>query len=148
VDDAHLIISEARDFLKKEYPFHAIGPSQPGRPHGMPETMWKTLQKAHPSQGTTPIIDSYVRISRSQYVADYLPCRNLVDDTFMFNVVHLSLTCTYLYTIAKDEKKKRRDIDKFLSNFVGNVGACRRLMRKTKRLRGRRLGRSLLHVSY
>jgi len=32
----------------------------------------------------------------------------------------------------KDEKTKRRDIDKFLSNFVGNVGACRRLMRKTK----------------
>lgn len=61
VDDAHLIISEARDFLKKEYPFHAIGPSQPGRPQGMPETMWKTLQKAQPSQGT-PIsdIDRYI----------------------------------------------------------------------------------------
>jgi len=44
----------------------------------------------------------------------------------------LSLTCSYLYTIAGDEKKKRLNVDKFLSNFIGDVETCRYLMRKTK----------------
>ena len=47
-------------------------------------------------------------------------------------VVHLSSTCTYFYTIAKDEKRKRRDVDKFLSNFVNNVYGYRSLMQKTE----------------
>jgi hypothetical protein len=36
------------------------------------------------------------------------------------------------YTIAKDEKRKRKDIDKVLSNFINNVYSCRSLMRKTE----------------
>lgn len=51
--DADLIISQVRDFLKKEYPPQPLDQlqSQPERPHGMSKTLWKTIKKAQPSQG-------------------------------------------------------------------------------------------------
>jgi hypothetical protein len=54
--DAQLIISQVREFLKKEYPFQPVLLSQPKRPSGMSEVMWKILQKVQPSR-ETPISD-------------------------------------------------------------------------------------------
>jgi hypothetical protein len=47
------------------------------------------------------------------------------------DIIHLSLSCSYLYTIAGDEKKKRLDVNKFLSTFIGDVETFRHLMRIT-----------------
>jgi hypothetical protein len=59
--DAQLIISQVREFLQKDYPFHPIPPSDPERPPGMSETMWKTLRKVQPSQKTlVSDIDRYM----------------------------------------------------------------------------------------
>ena len=59
--DAQLIISQVRDFLKKQYPFVPTQPSNPDRPPGMPETIWRTLQKVQPPHGTlTSDIDRYL----------------------------------------------------------------------------------------
>jgi hypothetical protein len=49
--DAQLIISQVREFLKKQYPFVPALPSTPDRPPGMPETIWRTLQKVQPPHG-------------------------------------------------------------------------------------------------
>ena len=50
--DAKLIISQVREFLKKEYPFDLVLPSNTERPSGMSETMWKTLKRVQPPQQT------------------------------------------------------------------------------------------------
>jgi hypothetical protein len=59
--DAHLVISQVREFLKKEYPFETVSPSTLERPPGMPETLWRTLKKVQPAQSTiTSDIDQYL----------------------------------------------------------------------------------------
>lgn len=61
--DAGLIISQVREFLKKEYPPEAftLHESENSRPPGMSETMWKTLRKVQPAQGKlSSDIDKYL----------------------------------------------------------------------------------------
>jgi len=48
---ARLITSEVREFLKREYPFDPILPSNAERPSGMSETLWKTLRRLQPYPG-------------------------------------------------------------------------------------------------
>jgi hAT family protein len=50
--DAVLIISQVREFLKKEYPHEPPISREVDRPPGMSETMWRTLRKVQPSQRT------------------------------------------------------------------------------------------------
>ena len=59
--DADLIISQVQEFLKKQYPFEAVSLSNPERPPGMSETLWRTLKKVQPAQSTiTSDIDRYL----------------------------------------------------------------------------------------
>ena len=48
--DAGLIISQVREFLKKEYSHEPSMSCVVDRPPGMSETMWRTLRKVQPSQ--------------------------------------------------------------------------------------------------
>ncbi|KAJ9480587.1 hypothetical protein PENNAL_c0164G05839 [Penicillium nalgiovense] len=50
--DAGMIISQVREFLKKEYPHEPSMSCVMERPPGMSETMWRTLRKVQPSQRT------------------------------------------------------------------------------------------------
>ncbi|KAJ5704488.1 hypothetical protein N7536_000177 [Penicillium majusculum] len=50
--DAGLIISQVREFLKREYPHELSMSCIVDRPPGMSETMWRTLRKVQPSQRT------------------------------------------------------------------------------------------------
>ena len=50
--DAGMIISQVREFLKKEYPHEPSMSCVVDRPPGMSETMWRTLRKVQPSQRT------------------------------------------------------------------------------------------------
>jgi hypothetical protein len=59
--DAGLIISQVREFLKREYPHELSMSCVVDRPPGMSETMWRTLQKVQPSQRTLLLdIDRYL----------------------------------------------------------------------------------------
>ncbi|KAJ5100906.1 hypothetical protein N7456_006958 [Penicillium angulare] len=61
--DAGLIVSQVRNFLKKEYPLEGIVSQdcELSRPPGMSETMWRTLRKVQPAQGSlTSDIDKYL----------------------------------------------------------------------------------------
>ncbi|KAJ5240474.1 uncharacterized protein N7469_002065 [Penicillium citrinum] len=61
--DSGLIVSQVRNFLKKEYPPEAFvsHESEHSHPPGMSETMWRTLCKVRPAQGSlTSDIDKYL----------------------------------------------------------------------------------------
>jgi hypothetical protein len=47
-EDADLITSEVRGFLKQKYPFHPSLPLDTERPSGMPEFLWETLKRVQP----------------------------------------------------------------------------------------------------
>jgi hypothetical protein len=50
--DARLIISQVREFFKREYPFNPVLPSNTDRLSGMSETLWKTLKRLQPNPHT------------------------------------------------------------------------------------------------
>ena len=47
------------------------------------------------------------------------------------DIILLSHTCKYLYDVGKEARKKRQNIQRFLSTFVKDVDRFRRLMRRT-----------------
>jgi hypothetical protein len=47
------------------------------------------------------------------------------------DIILLSHTCKYLYDVGKEARKKRQNIQWFLSMFVKDVDGFRRLMRRT-----------------
>ena len=58
---ARLITSEVREFLKREYPFDPVLPSNAERPSGMSETLWKTLRRLQPHpRPHTSDVDRYL----------------------------------------------------------------------------------------
>ena len=60
-EDASVIVSQVREFLKKQYPVGELSPSKPDRPSGMPEQLWRTLKMVHPVQSTMASdIDRYL----------------------------------------------------------------------------------------
>lgn len=72
--DAGLIISQVRDFLKREYPHELSMSCIVDRPPGMSETMWRTLRKVQPLQRTLlSDIDRYLdapSVSWSHHMID------------------------------------------------------------------------------
>lgn len=61
--DVGLIVSQVHNFLQKEYPPEPFvsHESEHSRPPGMSETMWRTLHKVQPTQGSlTSDIDKYL----------------------------------------------------------------------------------------
>jgi hAT family C-terminal dimerisation region len=60
-EDANVIVSQVREFLKKQYPLDEDSSSSPERPSGMPESLWRTLKMVHPVQSTMASdIDRYL----------------------------------------------------------------------------------------
>src|SRR5467141_3930714 len=47
------------------------------------------------------------------------------------DIILLSHTCKYLYSVAEEIRKRRQNIQQFLSTFVKDVDGFRRLMRRT-----------------
>jgi hypothetical protein len=47
------------------------------------------------------------------------------------DIILLSHTCKYLYDVGEEARKKRQNIQRFLSTFIKDVDGFRRLMRRT-----------------
>jgi hypothetical protein len=55
--DADVIISDIREYIKKQYPASPTSSSSAERPPGMPETLWRKLRKIQPVQSADIISD-------------------------------------------------------------------------------------------
>ncbi|EED11685.1 conserved hypothetical protein [Talaromyces stipitatus ATCC 10500] len=55
--DADVIVSDIREYLKKQYPASPTSSSSAERPPGMPGTLWKKLKKIQPLQSADIISD-------------------------------------------------------------------------------------------
>lgn len=59
-DDAYLITSQVRSFLKTEYPLSGVEQPEPQQPAGMPDSLWKTLKRLQPGTSRpTSDVDRY-----------------------------------------------------------------------------------------
>ena len=47
-EDANVIVSQVREFLKKQYPLDEASSSSPECLSGMLESLWRTLKMVHP----------------------------------------------------------------------------------------------------
>lgn len=55
--DADAIVSDTREYIKKQYPASPASSSSAERPPGMPETLWRKLKKIQPVQSADMISD-------------------------------------------------------------------------------------------